>query len=101
MALGQAIVRQLELQDCGAVLERWLAHHLAEVIAEAEQAVGPAKAAFDAQAVALVLKLCAHRRALPEPGDPHGGYRKAVEVLGGLVPEAGLWAHFRQPESCE
>ena len=99
MALGQAIVRQLELQDRGAVLERWLAHHLAEVIAEAERSVGPAKAASEAQAVDLVLKLWIHRRALPEPVDPLGGYRKAVEVLGRLVPEADPWAHFRQPDS--
>jgi len=81
------------------VLERWLAHHLAEVIAEADRAVGPAKAASEAQAVDLVLKLWIHRRALPEPVDPLGGYRKAVEVLGRLVPEADPWARFRQPDS--
>ena len=99
LALGRVIVRQLELEDRGTVLERWLAHHLAEVIAEADQAVGAAKAASEAQAVDLVLKLWAHRRALPEPADPLGGYRKAVEVLGRLVPEANPWAHFRQPET--
>ena len=99
LALGQAIVRQLELQDRGAVLERWLAHHLAEVIAKADQAVGPEKTASEAQAVDLVLKLWAHRCALPEPVDPLGGYRKAIEVLGRLVPEANPWAHFRQPET--
>ena len=93
------IVRQLELEDRGTVLERWLAHHLAEVIAEADQAVGAAKAASEAQAVDLVLKLWAHRRALPEPADPLGGYRKAVEVLGRLVPEANPWAYLRRPET--
>ena len=99
LALGQVIVRQLELKDRGTVLERWLAHHLAEVIAEADRAVGPAKAASEAQAVDLVLKLWAHRRALPEPADPLGGYRKAVEVLGRLVPEANPWAYRRRPET--
>ena len=99
LALGQVIVRQLELEDRGTVLERWLAHHLAEVMAEADRAVGPAKTASEAQAVHLVLKLWAHRRALPEPVDPLGGYRKAVEVLGRLAPEADPWAHFRQPDS--
>ena len=99
LALGQVIVRQLELKDSGAVLERWLAHHLAEVIAEADRAVGPAKAAFEAQAVDLVLKLWAHRHALPEPADPLGGYRKAVEVLGRLVPEANPWAYYRRPDT--
>ena len=77
------------------MLERWLAHHLAEVITDADRAVGPAKAAYEAQAVDLVLKLWAHRRALPEPVDPLGGYRKAVEVLGCLAPDASPWAHHR------
>ena len=99
LALGQVIVRQLELEDRGTVLERWLAHHLAEVMTEADHAVGPAKAASEAQAVDLVLKLWAHRRALPEPVDPLGGYRKAVEVLGRLVPEANPWAYRRRPET--
>ena len=99
LALGQVIVRQLELEDRGAVLERWLAHHLAEVITEADRAVGPEKAASEAQAVHLVLKLWAHRRALPEPVDPLGGYRKAVEVLGRLVPEANPWAYYRRPDT--
>ena len=99
MALGQIIVRQLELEDRGTVLERWLAHHLAEAIAEAGQAVGPARAAPEARAVDLILKVWAHRRALPEPVDPLGGYRKAIEVLGRLAPEANPWARYRQPDS--
>ena len=101
LALGQVIVRQLELQDRGTVLERWLAHHLAEVLAEASRAVGPAKKASEAQAVDLVLKLWAHRRALPESVDPLGGYRKAVEVLGLLMPEANPWAHYSEPNTYE
>ena len=101
LALGRVIVRQLELQDRGTVLERWVAHHLAEVIAEASRAVGPAKKASEAQAVDLVLKLWAHRRALPESVDPLGGYRKAVQVLGLLMPEANPWAHYHRPDTYE
>ena len=97
LALGQVIVRQLDLQDRGTVLERWTAHHLAEVIAEANHTVGPTKAASEAQAVDLILKLWAHRRALPEPIDPLGGYRRAVEVLSRLAPDANPWAYYRGP----
>ena len=101
MALGQVIVRQLELEDRGTVLERWLAHHLAEVIAEVDQSVGLAKEASGARAVDLILKLWAHRRALPESVDPLGGYRKAVEVLGRLVPEANPWARYRGSDTLD
>lgn len=96
LALGRVIVRQLELQNRGTVLDRWIAHHLAEVIAEAGRAVGPAKVESEARAVDLVLKLWAHRRVLPEPIDPLGGYRKAVEVLGRMAPDANPWAYYRR-----
>lgn len=101
LALGQVIVRQLELQDRGTVLERWMAHHLAEVMVEASQAVGPAKEAAEARAVGLVVKLWVHRRALPEPVDPLGGYRKAVQVLSRLIPEANPWAYYRRSGTYE
>jgi len=96
LALGQAIVRELELDDRGTVLERWLAHHLAELIAEADRADGPAKAAAEQRAVDVILKLWAHRRALPEKADPLGGYRDAIAVLSRLIPEADPWKRFQR-----
>ncbi len=96
LALGQVIVRQLELHDRGTVLSRWIAHHLAEVISNASRAVGSAKEVSEAQAVDLVLKLWAHRRTLPASVDPLGGYRKAAEFLDRLAPEANPWPLHRQ-----
>lgn len=96
LALGQAIVQELKLDNRGAVLERWLAHHLAELMTAAGRAIGPAKAAAEQQAVDVILKLWMHRRALPEPVDPLGGYRNAIAVLGRLMPEADPWKRYRQ-----
>ena len=91
LALGQVIVRQLELASRGEVLARWLSHHLAEVMAEADNSVGSSKEAAEARAVELILKLWSWRRALPEPVDPLGGCREAIKVLGQLMPEADPW----------
>ena len=93
------IVRQLELQDRGSVLKRWLAHHLAEVIGEADKAAGSAKEACEARAVDLILKLWVHRRALPEQVDPLGGYRKAIKVLSYLMPDANPWARYHRSDT--
>ena len=99
MALGQVIVRQLELADRGEVLERWLAHHLAEVIAEAVNSTGPSKNEAEARAVELILKLWSRRRGLPEPVDPLGGYRDAIKLLGQLMPDSNPWRGFRRSDT--
>jgi hypothetical protein len=101
LALGQAIVRQLELDDRGDVLQRWLAHHLAELMAEADRAVGASKAKAERQVVETILKLWTHRRALPEPVDPLGGYRDAIAVISRLKPDANPWRSYRRHESYE
>ena len=94
LALGRVIVTQLDLPSRGAVLEHWLAHHLAEILDEVDRAAGAAKAGAESRAVDLILKLWLHRRALPEPVDPLGGYRKAIEALGCLTPDANPWRRF-------
>lgn len=99
LALGSAIVDELRLDTRGELLQRWMAHHLAETIKAAELAVGAKKAKLERDAVSLILKLWSHRSALPEPVDPLSGCREALDILRRLQPEANPWAHFsrRQP----
>lgn len=97
MALGQTIVQQLELNVRGDVLARWMTHHLAELIAEATQAVGPAKVKTEKRAVDLILKLWRHRRALPEQVDPLGNLRPVIAVLERLMPDQNPWRFNRKP----
>ena len=97
LALGQVIVRELELAGRGTVLERWMAHHLAEVLDEVDKSTGSEKADAEARAVKLILELWLHRRALPKPVDPLGGLRGAIEVLELLAPDANPWRHPRGP----
>lgn len=101
MELGQTIVQQLNLESRGTVLERWLAHHLAEVMSAITTLGGQEKALAEQRAVDLILKLWLHRRALPEPVDPLGGFRDSIAVLSRLLPEANPWARFSRGRSYE
>lgn len=91
LALGRVIVQQLELSTRGTVLERWLAHHLAEVLDQADRATGTEQVSAEKRAVDLILKLWAHRRSLPEGVDPLGGYREAIGVLDLLSKKSNPW----------
>lgn len=94
LALGLAIIRELEIDERGELLQRWMAHHLAETLSKAESATGEEKATLEAEAANLVLKLWSHRRALPDTLDPLGGYSQAIHVLKALHPDANPWRRF-------
>jgi hypothetical protein len=93
--LGRELVRNLGLSDRGATLERWMAHHLATLIAEAETSTGDAKTSAEARAADLILRLWEMRRDLPGTADPLGSCRDAVEVLSHLRSERNPWLFHR------
>lgn len=101
LELGRTIVRQLKLARRGEVLDHWLAHHLAETILEVDAATGEVKSSAQDKAVELVLKLWSRRHDLPAAADPLGGYRRAVQVLDRLSPEANPWSRYRRGGSLE
>ena len=94
LALGSAIVAELRLDTRGELLQRWMAHYLAETIEAAESATGAKKAKLERDTVNLILKLWSHRSALPEPVDPLSGCRDALNMLKRLQPEANPWAQY-------
>ena len=95
LALGRVIVRELELAARGTVLQRWMAHHLAETLAEADSAEEEAKVDAEARAVKLILELWRHRRALPDTVDPLEGIRDTVNILSRMAPESNPWRYAR------
>lgn len=77
-------------------MDHWLAHHLAELIAEADRSKGAARTAAEEQAVDVILKLWRNRCVLPEAADPLGGYRKAIAVLERMAPQADPWRNLKR-----
>ena len=95
LALGRQIVNELQLDAHGSIAARWLAHHVAELIQLAKSSVGTAKIAAQERAATAILKVWAERRDVPADIDPLNGYRRAIEVLGRLAPDADPWSRYR------
>lgn len=95
LELGKHIVAELELNERGDWLRRWLAHHVAELIREAESAKD-ANARKDAAKLATetILKIWDHRANLPGDVNPLALYREALEALLELRPNTIRWRNL-------
>lgn len=80
MALGEKIVRELELTDGVDTLGKWMAHHLASLIEDAEGSDG-AQTAARQEAVDLIFRLWEHRASMPGTADPMSALNGAIGVL--------------------
>jgi len=80
LALGEQIVRELELTDGVDTLGKWMAHHLASLIQEAKRS-GGAQTEVTQEAVALIFKLWKNRNSLPGTVDPMSSLKRAIDVI--------------------
>ena len=96
LELGRHLVRELGLADSTDTLERWMAHHVAELIDEAEKA--PTKTArlkARAHATEVILKIWEHRTTLPGESYPLARYKDVVRVLQSLRPANNPFRRLR------
>lgn len=85
--LGRHLVRELNLEDGVDTLGRWMAHHIAELLAAAENektATGRARARRKAEDA--ILRVWEHRAAMPGNAFPLRPYRDVIAVLDRLRP---------------
>lgn len=92
MELGSHIVQELNLSDRGDTLSRWLAHHVAQLIRDAQE--GPdVETRKEAKRLATetILTIWDHRASLPGNVNPLAQYRGILEVLSDLRPDPKRW----------
>ena len=95
LGLGQHLVRELGFEDGVETLGRWMAHHVAELIKEAESARTAAKRAKARKtATDTILKIWAHRASLPGKPYPLASYREILKILELLRPDNNPFKHF-------
>jgi hypothetical protein len=88
LELGKHLVEELGQADRGTTLGRWMAHHLARLMREAEEA-GTARQRAMARKAAekLIIELWAQRASLPGNADPMARYERALAIIDRLSPD--------------
>jgi hypothetical protein len=96
VTLGQTIVRELHLEASVDTLGRWMAHYLAELLAEAERP-GPQQDAARRRCSDFVLKLWEKRAAWPTGWPPAGAAAVLAAIYPLARPERGR-GHREEPD---
>ncbi len=99
LRLGALIVRELDIDKGSDTLGRWMAHHLAELIAEAEDADGDDRIEVRDRVFDLILKIWSHRRSLPRRKYPLSDLEDLVSLLWRLRPEASPFRRLGSNET--
>ncbi len=101
MGLGRHLVRELGFEDRRDTLARWMAHHLAELMDEAEK--GPTateRLRARKSATETILKVWEHRTSLPGTAYPLASYKDVLKVLDLLRPGGNpFWRFGRHAET--
>lgn len=92
VALGKKLAEDLESND---TLGRWMAHHVAELIAQAEAVDDSGKREAQERCAREILNLWAHRREYPGSKRPFEEYESIQRALERLDPEQPQWSFFR------
>lgn len=95
MALGEKIVRELELTDGVDTLGKWMAHHLASLIEDAKGSDG-AQTAASQEAVDLIFRLWEHRASMPGRANPMSALNGAIGVLDRIGPSSSPFYRHSQ-----
>lgn len=102
MELGQHLVRELGFEDGVDTLGRWMAHHLAELLDQAQNertSAGRAKARKEARET--ILRLWDHRTSIPGKAYPLAPYGDILAVLARLRPDANPFRYLRLNQSTD
>ena len=99
LRLGALIVRELNIDKGNDTLGRWMAHHLAELIAEAEDTEGDDRIEIRGRVLDLILRIWSHRRSFPQRKYPLSDLEDLVSLLWRLRPEASPFRRLGSNET--
>lgn len=93
--LGRKLVRELELENTCETLSKWMAHYLAEQMAEVESAKSRhQRDAAQNKCCELILKIWDKRSSLPGSAKPFGHIEEALKSLIAMQAEQNEFARI-------
>ena len=97
LGLGQHLVRELDFENGVDTLGRWMAHHLAALMDEAENgATAAARQKAREEATETIIKIWEHRASLPGKAYPLAPYKDVLLVLERLRPTENPFPYFER-----
>lgn len=99
MALGKKLVDELGLDQSVDTLGRWMAHYIAEKMEDAGASTGEARDRKMSECNDAILKLWAHRSALPNGQRPFEDFEPISSVLQSLALDDTTSRYFHQVRS--
>jgi hypothetical protein len=98
LGLRRHLVRELGFEDGVDTLGRWMAHHLAELIDEAENGVTADERLRACNSVTeTIIKIWEHRTSLPGKAYPLAAYKEILKIVDRLRPDDNPFRFFGHP----
>ncbi len=95
LALGRKLVEELGLEESTDTLGRWMAHHIADLMAKVDEATGDAKSAAERECFASILALWKHRSEMPNGRRPFEELEPVMRAVESLDPENDTPRYYR------
>lgn len=93
--MGRKLVDELELEPSNDTLGRWMAHHISDLIRQAEVSVGEARQTVEKACFDAILTLWKHRAELPNGRRPFQEMEPVVRAIESLDPDDDTPRYFR------
>ena len=99
LALGRLLVKELDLEQSVDTLGRWMAHHISELIVEAEKTKGSDKADVEDRCRETILALWNHISVFPRGHRPLENIEPLLATIQALDPENQAYFYITEAQS--